>query len=86
MSDEVLHIKKKNLEAVLLKIFRGDFWLWPNGAKAKINGKYRKVECRAGRIVLWDDDPDDVLVIFNGSPGAIQLGSQAGGFELEGGE
>ncbi len=41
---------------------------------------------RAGQIFLYDDDPDDVLVVFNGQPGAIQLGSQAGGFELEEGE
>ncbi len=86
MSDEVLHIKKKNLETILLKIFRGDYWLWPAGAKTKTNGKYKKIECRAGQLFLQDEDPEDVLVVFNGAPGAISLGSQAGGFELEEGE
>ena len=86
MSDEVLHIKKKNLEAILLKIFRGDYWLWPACAKTKTNGQYQKVECRAGRIILRDEDPEDVLVVFNGAPGEITLGCHAGGFELEEGE
>ncbi len=83
---EILHIKKKNLEAILLKIFRHEFWHWPALVKTKL-GTIEKVEIRAGQILVYDKDPEDVLVCFDLTPDMVKsgayLGSDAGGFEIE---
>ena len=82
MKDEIIHIRKKSLEDILLKIFLGEYWLWPACVKNKRKGEFQKLEVQAGQIRIWDEDIEDMLVCFNFPAGSYHLGCEAGGFEL----